>query len=89
MHYNSHYAKEKMMHFANQFGKKRKVHIPTQSILQRNQKKSSSNFHKLDTLQSNYSVVEVYINLWNKYEFIFGDIQEANTMKQLIAEQIK
>jgi hypothetical protein len=34
-------------------------------------------------------VIEVYINLWNKYEFIFWDIEEAKRLKEVTASRIK
>ena len=74
-HYNSPYAKEKMAYFASRFSKKLKVNLPKNSIEIRSRKLVKSNMYKLDILQSNYSVIEVYINLWNRYEFIFWDIE--------------
>ncbi len=31
----------------------------------------------------------MYINLWNKYEFIFWDIEEAKRLKEVTASNIK
>ena len=47
------------------------------------------NFLKLGILQANYSILEIYIYLWNKYEFAFWDIDSAKTMKFEISELIK
>lgn len=54
------------------FKRKKSVPLPLEAIQRRNQKICSNNYKKLDILQSNYSIAEVYINLWNKYEFIFN-----------------
>ncbi len=34
-------------------------------------------------------MIEVYINLWNKYEFIFWDVEEAKRLKEDTANRIK
>lgn len=70
-----------MAYFADKFEQKRIVNIPKKVIQSRNNKKVNSNFARLDILQSNYSVLQVYINLWNRYEFIFWDIQQAKRLK--------
>lgn len=63
-----------MEYFADRFSRKLRVNIP-ENIEARSKKKAPNNFVKMDILQSSYSVIEVYINLWNKYEFIFWDIE--------------
>lgn len=46
-----------MLLFASQFERKGRVTLPKESIAERNLKKVSNNFKKLDILQANYSVV--------------------------------